>query len=409
MAAGIVLDLTRVCSEACAEQRIRALGTPSENGSRSPVFLLAEAGSGAGTPGLLSSSQLRVLRESSLAASLYALKRALDEEDVRTVRIVTSSRGRGVLQLYRELLFTAAYAFHYALVSCDSCRLRQPPCVSAPDDDVRHELSAFLQRLPAVRGEVKVLKSALVSDCFGHGFSTRTGGISYIPTLSSLNLFCNPRRKDPRSVVSENLRRLGKQAGFHPQDFNLIKCNHASDVWVMGKPAPDSYDGMVTNRPGVVIAAPGADCMPMLFTDPVAKVIGVAHAGWKGTLMGIAMATVKAMVTEFGSKPADVVCVIGPSVGPCCFTLEQDSAREFWAIHPDCVRNPESPEPHVDIRRATRILLERGGVKAEHIEELRIPHETSSSLCTSCQPELFFSRVRDGINFGTQVGFVWIK
>ncbi|TRZ02935.1 hypothetical protein DNTS_030330, partial [Danionella cerebrum] len=75
---------------------------------------------------------------------------------------------------------------------------------------------------------------------------------------------------------------------------------------------------------------------------------------WKGTLMGIAMATVKAMVTEFGSKPADVVCVIGPSVGPCCFTLEQDSAREFWAIHPDCVRNPESPEPHVDIRRATR-------------------------------------------------------
>lgn len=59
----------------------------------------------------------------------------------------------------------------------------------------------------------------------------------------------------------------------------LFQCNHANDVWVMGKPAPDSYDGMVTNQAGVVIAAPGADCMPLLFTDPVAKVIGVAHAG----------------------------------------------------------------------------------------------------------------------------------
>lgn len=60
-------------------------------------------------------------------------------------------------------------------------------------------------------------------DCFSHGFSTRTGGISYISTLSSLNLFCNPRRKDSRAVVAENLRRLGLQAGFHPQQFNLIK------------------------------------------------------------------------------------------------------------------------------------------------------------------------------------------
>lgn len=56
-----------------------------------------------------------------------------------------------------------------------------------------------------------------------------------------------------------------------------------------------------------------------------------------------------------------------------------------------------------------RILLERGGLKPEHIENIRIPNETSSMLCTSCQPELFFSHVRDGVNFGTQIGYVWIK
>lgn len=70
--------------------------------------------------------------------------------------------------------------------------------------------------------------------------------------------------------------------------------------------------------------------------------------------MGIAMATVNAMVLEFGSELVNIVAVIGPSVGPCCFTMEQESARKFQAIHPDCVRNMESPRPHVDIRLATR-------------------------------------------------------
>lgn len=66
------------------------------------------------------------------------------------------------------------------------------------------------------------------------------------------------------------------------------------------------------------------------------------------------MATVNAMVREFGSELANVVAVIGPSVGPCCFTLGQNSARNFQAIHPDCVRDAESPMPYVDIRLATR-------------------------------------------------------
>uniref|UniRef100_A0A8B9H2R3 Laccase (multicopper oxidoreductase) domain containing 1 n=1 Tax=Astyanax mexicanus TaxID=7994 RepID=A0A8B9H2R3_ASTMX len=191
------------------------------------------------------------------------------------------------------------------------------------------------------------------TDCFSHGFTKRTGGISSISTLSSLNLFSSSRRRDSTAVVAENLRRLGLQAGFEPHQFHLAKVNHASDVWVMSKPAPESYDGIVTNQPGVVIAAPGADCMPLLFTDPVAKVIGAAHAGWKGTLLGIAMATVNAMVLEFGSKLVNIVAVIGPSVGPCCFTMEPHSAREFQAIHPDCVRNMDSPRPYVDIRLAT--------------------------------------------------------
>ncbi|KAI1899563.1 hypothetical protein AGOR_G00063070 [Albula goreensis] len=274
---------------------------------------------------------------------------------------------------------------------------------------VRDEVAIFLKQLLALKGKIDILKSSLISDCFSHGFTTRTGGISYIPTLSSLNLFSSSRRRDPKAVVAENIRRLGLHAGFDPEKFHLVKTNHANDVWVMGKPAPESYDGIVTNQVGVVIAAPGADCMPLLFADPVAKVIGVAHAGYKGTLMGIAMATVNAMVTEFGSELTDIVAVIGPSVGPCCFSLVKESAEEFHNIHPDCVKARGSRKPYVDIRLATRILLQQGGLLPHHIQDNTVTDRPNLTLCTACHPESFFSHVRDGNNFGTQIGFLWIR
>ncbi|XP_051998094.1 purine nucleoside phosphorylase LACC1 [Xyrauchen texanus] len=418
-----LVDLTHLnCPEydICLKKRISKFCAMTRNGSQGRVFIITDqhAEKSVGTDRFPRTAILEmfvgirgkspeVLCKSSLSASLFSFKQAIDKEDISDVKIITSSHGRDLFRVYEGLLFTSAFSFEYIIMFEGlSCPLGDLTVICA---DVQHEVTTFLQHLPAVKGDITILRSSIISDCFAHGFTTRTGGISYISTLSSLNLFCNPRRKDSRAVVAENLRRLGLKAGFQPLQFNLIKCNHASDVWVMGKPAPDSYDGLVTNQVGVVIAAPGADCMPLLFTDPVAKVIGVAHAGWKGTLMGIAMATVKAMVSEFGSRPADIVCVIGPSVGPCCFTLEQDLAREFHAIHPDCVRHMESPTPYVDIRLTTRILLERDGIKPEHIQDIRLPHKTDCTLCTSCQPELFFSHVRDGINFGTQIGFLWIK
>lgn len=76
--------------------------------------------------------------------------------------------------------------------------------------------------------------------------------------------------------------------------------------------------------------------------------------GWKGTVMGVAMATVDAMVTEFGCQVSDIVVAVGPSVGACCFTLDREQALDFTQIHPDCVPDPESARPHVNIRLANR-------------------------------------------------------
>ncbi|XP_036421336.1 purine nucleoside phosphorylase LACC1 [Colossoma macropomum] len=406
----------------CVERRVSRLKEVIGNSAEEPVYVLLHQHTprGGETDSLSEAALLdgfvrlnrrvHVVTNRSAAASLYSFKLAADALDATDVQVLTCSRRQAVLQVYEELLFTPVYSFHYCTVFNDlRCPLDDLALTCSQRADVKDEISTFLQRLPAVKGEITILKSSMISDCFYHGFTTRTGGISYISTLSSLNLFSSSRRRDSSVVVAENLRRLGLQAGFEPHQFHLAKVNHASDVWVMSKPAPESYDGIVTNQPGVVIAAPGADCMPLLFTDPVAKVIGAAHAGWRGTLMGIAMATVNAMVLEFGSKLVNIVAVIGPSVGPCCFTMEQDSARKFQAIHPDCVRNMDSPRPYVDIRLATRILLERGGLLPEHIHDDTVTDRPNLTICTSCHPDSFFSHVRDGINFGTQIGFLWIK
>ncbi|XP_059198946.1 purine nucleoside phosphorylase LACC1 [Centropristis striata] len=373
------------------------------------VFLLCGSrsrdGTGSSDAYLSACRSVHVLDSDSLAECVYRLKRTVDQLDLSSVRVLTSPRGRDVLLRYQERLFTAVYTFRYVTWPGGT---GPAPSVSPGGGEEEGDICRFLQQLPALRGDISVLTSSLIPACFGHGFSTRAGGVSCIPTLSSLNLFSSSRRRDPVAVVMENRRRLALHAGFHPRPLRLVKVNHASDVWVLGKAEPESYDAMVTNQRGVVLAAPGADCMPILFADPVSKVIGVAHSGWKGTLMGVAMAVVGAMVTEFGCRVEDIVVAVGPSVGPCCFTLEREAALGFHRLQPACVPDPEAAKPHVNIRLANRVLLQRGGVLPEHIHDDTLTEHRSVTPCTSCHPELFFSHVRDGLNFGTQVGFLWL-
>ncbi|XP_006008187.1 purine nucleoside phosphorylase LACC1 [Latimeria chalumnae] len=366
--------------------------------------------------------RFEVVAKPSMAAAMYAVKQKIDGLNLSSIKIISPMEKKAVMQVLLKELFTAVYSIEFESMcetDCEGSPLQNLILHSSKDrvvhkqepQDIRRDISMFLRQLPGLKGEITILKSSLIPDeCFMHGFTTRTGGISYEPTLSSLNLFSSCRRRDPKAAVEENLRRLAKTAGFDQGQFHLVKVDHASDVWIMGKDAPECYDGIVTNQKGVTIAVPGADCMPLLFADPVKKACGGAHAGWKGTVLGIAMATVNAMMTEFGCNIKDIVVVIGPSVGPCCFTLDQDEAKGFLSIDPKCVRQLDTTRPFIDIRRATRILLERGGILPQNIMDDSVASkDTNVTLCTACHPDKFFSHVRDGINFGTQIGFISIK
>ncbi|XP_078088076.1 purine nucleoside phosphorylase LACC1 [Mustelus asterias] len=363
---------------------------------------------------------LEVLVQPSFAGILYTVKRKIDEQSLSIIKAIVSTERKATLELYVEQLFTAIYKFTFETLVIGSegkVKLQLPvparkehALLSQQTNDIWKDIWTFLAKLKGDVGEIVVLKSLLIPDLFLHGFTTRTGGISYLPGLNSLNLFSSRKRRDPKAVVTENIRRLSASAGFDPKTFYLAKVNHGNTVWTLGNPEPEYYDGIVTNWKGITIAAPGADCIPLLFADPVQQVCGVAHSGWKGTLAGVAMATVNVMMTEFECSASDILVVMGPCVGPCCFVLPQDTAKEFMKINTSCVKGINSPHPSIDLRRATRVLLEHGGILSENISD----DSTSSkrgevTLCTVCHPHMFFSYKRDGSNFGTQVGFISVS
>ena len=169
-----------------------------------------------------------------------------------------------------------------------------------------------------------------------HGIFTRHGGVSPSP-WHSLNL--STATGDSREHIDENYRRVYGALGHSPDTAVISHQVHGSSVVVVtggqrGRRL-DSCDGLVTDEPGIVLLQRHADCVPILLYDPKRPAIGVAHAGWRGTLAGMAAELVRAMCEAFGSRPGDLIAAIGPSIGPCCYDVGEEVQRGFIARHAD--------------------------------------------------------------------------
>jgi polyphenol oxidase len=238
-------------------------------------------------------------------------------------------------------------------------------------------------------------------DGFVHGFPERGGGVS-TGLRASLNL--GMRWGDDQANVDENRRRLASHAGYAPDQLQVTRHVHGTRVWKVGEPQPDpaEFDGLVCDRPGPVLGAFAADCIPLVFADPVARVIGAAHAGWRGTVGGVA-ANVVARMVELGATPANIRVALGPSIGPCCFEVGPEVVDQFRGTFGDVpgmvVRGPV--KDHIDLRVATRALLEGAGLAPDHIDD--------KPPCTRCEAERFFSYRRDGKDGGVHMAFIAMR
>ena len=229
-----------------------------------------------------------------------------------------------------------------------------------------------------------------------HCFTTRLGGVSE-GYLRSLNLGMS-RGDDPENV-RKNYAILGEALGFDPKKAVLSRQVHSNIVLPVGEgdwgaglytqPLPDC-DGLVTNTPGTALVVFTADCTPILFWDPVTGAVGAAHAGWRGTVSGIAAKTVEAMRACFGSRPEDIRAAIGPNIGACHFETGADVPRALLeAFGPDmnAFIRPQGEKYYVDLKAVNAWVLRRAGVNKIDM----------SGDCTVCQSHRFWShRVTQG-------------
>ncbi len=235
-----------------------------------------------------------------------------------------------------------------------------------------------------------------------HGFSTRLGGVSELPHTKSLNLGYN--RGDPDEVVDENFRIFKEKLGI--TGAVLVSAHQAHTkkvVYADGSSVHfENVDGFVTNKPGVALLVKTADCQPILLYDEKARVIGACHAGWRGTVAGIAAETVAAM-TKLGADPKNILAACGPCIDKCCFEVGDDFVDTVAYFSDEFLQfvSKENGKYHADIKAMNRHILMCSGVPEENI---RVSEE-----CTCCDPGKFFShRYSKGLR-GTMASVIMMK
>jgi purine-nucleoside/S-methyl-5'-thioadenosine phosphorylase / adenosine deaminase len=284
-------------------------------------------------------------------------------------------------------------------------------------------------------GKLQILRAPPLAslDWLVHGFSTRPGGASELESLRDgkqasekvLNLGFTDwdarasvlaNRKNFFAAVGASEMRLVALRQIHSDIAHRIDCFEAAERQDAPPEAPLQGDALFTRDTGVLLAVQTADCVPILLADAKRRVIAAIHAGWRGTLRRIAEKTLGRMQMEFGTRPEDVIAALGPGIGPSCYEVGGDVAKEFQAQFPnarewfegpfDALASgendpnwlpwltmkppghaPPPPRVQLDLIAANRTILAAAGVPAENI--------VSSGFCTSCRSDLFFSYRRE--------------
>lgn len=236
-----------------------------------------------------------------------------------------------------------------------------------------------------------------------HGFFGRQGGVSE-GEFASLNVSVSVG--DAALAVAENRRRSGAALGLESGPPVLVRQVHGTRVHHATGPIADAdrpeADALVTAVPGLALGILTADCVPVLLADPQARVIGAAHAGWRGAVEGVVGATVAAM-RALGADPDRIRAAIGPAITAQNYEVGDTFAQALNAEHPQAVPFlVEGPNaPHFDVPGLVLAQLQAAGITADRV-----------GGCTYAQPERYFSHRRathDGTRTGRQIAMIVLE
>lgn len=232
-----------------------------------------------------------------------------------------------------------------------------------------------------------------------HGFFTRQGGMS-LPPYDSLNAsFSNG---DDQRTVSSNRDRIATAFGFDPNRLILLKQMQLDGILMLKDPAeanPTSlkYDALITNLPDQFLGIRTADCIPIFIVDQKKKAIAAIHAGRQGTALGITRKALRKMKEELGCSEEDLLVTLGPSIGPCCYEIDEKVFLRGW-------------EPFSIERGRGKWMLDLAGINIAQLMEEGIKGNQICrvDLCTRCHSDLFFSYRGEG-KTGRQLSFIGMR
>lgn len=227
-----------------------------------------------------------------------------------------------------------------------------------------------------------------------HFFSTRFGGVSQ-GGYGTLNL--GVFTEDLKENIDLNLERIFNETNInsdkliylsqvHGNDFYLVDDNNFEQI--KGK----AGDALITKEKGIAIGVFTADCVPILLVDKKENIISAIHAGWKGTDLKIVSKVLEYMQKNMGSKPENILVAIGPSIGQCCFEVNNDVAEKFK------YKTMLKDRWHVDLVQENISQITNFGIDKDNID--------TSKLCTCCEEELLFSYRRDNNASGRLGAFI---
>lgn len=243
---------------------------------------------------------------------------------------------------------------------------------------------------------------------FGNAFSCRLHGKSaLVPTGLNLALHVG----DDAGLVLQNRRTYAGALGLDAAKFTTCEQVHGSNVAVIDEAligsgalayadAVKNTDALVTNLPKVPLLLFFADCVPIIFADPVTASVGLAHAGWRGTVADIAQKTVFKMQEAFGAKPQDIIAGIGPCIGKCCYEVD-NAVYEAGKKHAECFTEKGGGKYMADLPRWNSLSLLEAGMLPQHIY--------TAGICTECNKEMFFSYRAENGKTGRMGVTIWKK
>jgi YfiH family protein len=235
-----------------------------------------------------------------------------------------------------------------------------------------------------------------------HGFFTRQGGVSQ-GLFDSLN--CGLGSTDEPDAVRENRARVAAHLGA----FDVVTAHqvHSATAIVADRAwTPDQrprVDAIVTATPGLAVGVLSADCAPILFADPQARVVAAAHAGWRGAVAGIAEATIAAML-ELGASKDRIRAAVGPCIGPAVYEVGPDFKADVLA------RDPASAEYFRQPLAGAREHFDLPGYVANRLLRAEVAVDGRPPLCTYDEDVLFFSYRRSqahkNLDYGRQISAI---